>query len=120
MTLLLDATTETTSDLWVDVCAFDDLLPERGARGLVGGRSVALFRTYSGELHALDDIDPFSGASVLSRGIVGTREDVPVVSSPMFKQAFDLRTGTCLDDPTVQVPVFATRLVRGRVQVARR
>ena len=120
MTMLLEKTTGTATVAWVDVCAFDDLLPERGARALVGGRAVAIFRTHDGELHAIDDVDPFSGASVLSRGIVGTRDDVPVVSSPMFKQAFDLRTGTCLDVPTVQVPVFATRLVDGRVHVARR
>ena len=122
MTSLLDDTVldTTTTGAWVDVCGFDELLPERGVRALIDGRHVALFRTYDGELHALDDVDPFSGASVLSRGIVGTRDDVPVVSSPMFKQAFDLRTGCCLDAPAVQVPVFATRLVDGRVHVARR
>jgi nitrite reductase (NADH) small subunit len=26
--------------------------------------------------------------------------------SPVYKQAFDLRTGTCLDDPSVAVRVF--------------
>ena len=35
---------------------------------------------------------------MLARGIVGTRGDVPFVASPMHKQAFDLRTGECLDD----------------------
>lgn len=119
MTMLLDAS-DVSTVTWVDVCGFDDLLPERGARALVGDAHVAVFRTYEGELHALDDVDPFSGASVLSRGIVGTRDDVPVVSSPMFKQAFDLRTGRCLDAPSVQIPVFATRVVDGRVHVARR
>jgi len=27
----------------------------------------------------------------------------------MYKQAFDLRTGRCLDDPGQAVPVFAVR-----------
>ena len=41
---------------------------------------------------------PVRQASVLARGIVGTRGDVPFVASPMHKHAFDLRTGPCLDD----------------------
>ena len=33
----------------------------------------------------------------MSRGIVGDRQGVPTVASPMYKQVFDLRTGACLD-----------------------
>jgi nitrite reductase (NADH) small subunit len=29
-----------------------------------------------------------------------------VVVSPVYKQAFDLRTGVCLDDPSVALRVF--------------
>ena len=54
-------------------------------------------RTFDGRLYATDQIDPFSGAAVLSRGIVGDRGGVPTVASPMYKQVFDLRTGACLD-----------------------
>ncbi len=52
------------------------------------------------QLHAVDNVDPFSGASVLSRGIVGDAGGVPTVASPVYKQRFDLRTGRCLDDPS--------------------
>jgi nitrite reductase (NADH) small subunit len=104
---------------WVDVCAFDDLVPDRGVAALVGSHQVAVFRVSPGdELYALSNYDPFSRAFVLSRGIVGSRGEVPKVASPMYKQAFDLRTGQCLDDPSVSVPTFAVRVVAGRVQVA--
>ena len=82
---------------WVRVCRVDDLLVERGAAALIGGRQIALFRTYDGRLFATDQVDPFSGAAVLSRGIVGDRDGAPTVASPMYKQVFDLRTGACLD-----------------------
>lgn len=82
---------------WTSICRVDDLLVERGAAALVDGRQIALFRTYDGRLFATDQIDPFSGAAVLSRGIVGDRAGVPTVASPMYKQVFDLRTGACLD-----------------------
>ncbi|HZB32137.1 MAG TPA: nitrite reductase small subunit NirD [Streptosporangiaceae bacterium] len=105
--------------VWVDVCAYDDLIPERGAAALVHGRQVAVFRTHEGDLYALSHRDPFSGAYVLARGILGTRGGVPTVASPMYKQVFDLRTGRCLDDPTRVVPAFRIRRTpAGRVEVA--
>ena len=76
------------------VCRVDDLEVERGATALVHGQAVAIFRTHDDEVYALGNHDPFAKASVLARGIVGTRGDVPFVASPMHKQAFDLRTGS--------------------------
>ncbi|MQA95512.1 MAG: nitrite reductase small subunit NirD [Streptosporangiales bacterium] len=103
---------------WLDVCHHAELEPERGACALVRGQQVALFRTHDGTVHALSNYDPFSGAYVLSRGIVGTRGDTPTVASPMYKQVFDLRTGRCLDDPEVTVPAYPVRVRDGRVEVA--
>lgn len=102
---------------WTTVCALHDLLVERGVTALVGGQPVAVFCTYDGSLHALHNVDPFSGASVLSKGIVGDRDGVPTVASPVYKQVFDLRTGRCLDDLDVTVPVYPVRLQRGMVEI---
>ena len=110
MTVLLERT-------WVDVCAYDALQPERGVRVLVGDTHVAVFRTFNGEVYAIDAIDPFSGASVLARGIVGTRGDDPFVASPMYKQRFDLRSGRCLDDPAVQVRAHPVDVADNRVRI---
>lgn len=85
---------------WVRVCELDDLLPDRGAAVLVDGAQVALFRDAEGELFALDNRDPFSGAHVLSRGLLGSRGRIRVLISPMHKQAFALHDGTCLDEAT--------------------
>ena len=108
----------TILDLWVDVCSFDELLPDRGVAALVGERQVAIFRVSpSDEVYAVSNYDPFSGAFVLSRGIVGSRGDVPKVASPIYKQTFDLRTGACLDDPEVRIATYNVRVVGGRVQI---
>ena len=103
---------------WIDVCGYDDLQSELGTRVLVGDEHVAVFRTHEGAVHAISAIDPFSGASVLSRGIVGSCGDAPFVASPMYKQRFDLRTGVCLEDASVRVRVFPTEVTGGRVVVA--
>lgn len=108
-------TVQTTSG--VVVCGYSALLPERGVAALVGGRQIALFRTHDGQVFALGNQDPFSGANVISRGIVGNRGDVPTVASPMFKQTFDLRTGQCLDDPEVALPSYPVEVVDGQVVV---
>lgn len=102
---------------WADVCPAERLPPGRGVAALFGDVQVAVFRTADGEVHALGNVDPFSGAAVLSRGIVGDRGGVPVVASPVYKQAFGLADGRCLDDPTVSVPAYPSRVADGSVQV---
>lgn len=82
---------------WVPVCRLTDLVPERGAAALVDGQQVALFRIGDDEVLAVQQLDPFSGAHVMARGIVGSRAGAVTVASPMYKQVFDLRTGRCLD-----------------------
>ena len=102
---------------WIAVCRYDDLIPERGVAALVDGEAVALFRAFDGRLYALSNLDPFSNASVLSRGIVCDRGGRPTVASPIYKQVFALATGMCLDDPTVSVRTYPVRLVDGIVEV---
>ena len=102
---------------WIPVCRYDDVQPERGVAALIGGEQVAVFRAFDGSLYALGNQDPYSGAFVLSRGIVGTRDDIPTVASPLHKQVFDLRTGACLDGGSARVPVFPVRQRDGHVEV---
>ncbi|MBV9313649.1 MAG: nitrite reductase small subunit NirD [Pseudonocardia sp.] len=113
---------------WETVCRLDRLQPGRGVAALLGGRQVALFRLpgafgdegaddVNSVVYAIDNIDPCSGAAVLSRGIVGDRNGQPVVASPIYKQAFSLLTGRCLDDPAQEVEVHKVRVVDGWIQV---
>ncbi len=102
------------------VCQYADLEVEVGVVALVEGEAIAIFRTHDGNIHAISNYDPWSRASVLSRGIVGTRGEVPFVASPMHKQAFDLRTGQCLDDAAVRVPTYDVVVTEGLVMVGGR
>ena len=102
---------------WTDVCSFDDLQPGRGACALVDDFQVAVFRLADDAVYAVSNYDPFSDAYVISRGLVGSKGDTPKVASPVYKQSFDLRTGECLDDPSVALLTFAVRVVDGRVEI---
>lgn len=104
--------------VWTAACRYDFLIPNRGVGVLLAdGTQAALFRLDDGSLHAVGNIDPFSGAAVISRGIVGDRGGRATVQSPIKKQAFGLDDGVCLDDADVALPVYPTRVVDGMVQI---
>ena len=112
-----EATTEAD---WFSVCALEDIVPNTGVCALVRGQQVALVRVGSGrddDVFAISNFDPFGKAFVLARGIVGDRAGVAKIASPLYKQSFDLRTGQCLDDATVSVPVWPARVSEGRVEI---
>jgi len=98
------------------VCRLDDIVPNSGVCALVAGEQVALFRI-DANIFAIGNRDPFSGANVLSRGIVGDLKGEPVVASPIYKQHFSLVSGRCLEDESVAVPVYAARIEEGFVLV---
>ena len=102
---------------WIAICPYERLEPERGVAALLGGEQVAIFRTHAGTLHAIDNLDPYGQAQVLSRGIVGSRGDAPTVASPLHKQVYDLRTGQCLDQPGLHVRTYPVRCRGGMVEV---
>ena len=110
---------------WFTLCGLDDLTPGRGVAALLrDGTQAAVFVDRAGRTYVIGNRDPFTGAYVLSRGLLGSAPgdpagaqspgaghsgSSPFVASPLLKQRFDLRTGRCLEDGTVSVPVFRSR-----------
>ena len=113
--------------VWHDVCAVDQIVVDRGVAALVGAEPVAIFRLSGAdglpeEWYAVSHVDPFSGAAVMARGLIGSVDaepmSVPFVASPLHKQRFDLRTGYCLDDERVRLKTYPVEIRDGRVYVA--
>jgi nitrite reductase (NADH) small subunit len=105
------------SEKWIEVCKLDDIVADTGVCALVDEKQVALFKTKSGDLFAIDNYDPFSNANVLSRGIVGSIGDKLVVASPIYKQHFCLETGVCLEDENVRLNVYQVKAANDAVEV---
>ena len=100
----------------VAVCRLEDIVPDTGVCALLGDEQVAVFRIED-RVYAVGNHDPFSGANVLSRGIVGDLKGELVVASPVYKQHFSLASGRCIEDGAVQIPVYAARVEDGFVLV---
>lgn len=96
------------------VCSVDDLIQDAGVAVRAGDDQVAVFLTEEG-IFALDNLDPFSGAAVLARGIVGDVKGKLVVASPMYKQHFCLKTGVCLEDPERSIRSWPAQRVGDRI-----
>ena len=77
-------------------------------------------RTDDDQVYALGNHDPYGRTSVLARGIVGVRGDVPFVAPVAHGHAFDLRTGQSLEDDQVSVPAYDVKVVEGVVLVGHR
>lgn len=107
---------------WTYVCRVDEILPNTGVCARVARRQVAVFRTCAPDgrelgIYALDNIDPKSGASVLSRGLLGSLGETPVVAAPVYKQHYALATGICLEDETLNVASYPVRVHEGLILV---
>jgi nitrite reductase (NADH) small subunit len=101
---------------WLNVCSVSDLQNDSGICALVNGEQVAIFYLVK-KVYAISNFDPFGNANVLSRGVIGDLRGQIVVASPLYKQHFDLQTGVCLEDESVILPVYASRIENDTVQI---
>lgn len=101
-------TTSPTAAQKVEIAPISTLSIDRGAAALLpDGTQIGVFLLEDGSVHAIQQHDPYSGANILSRGLVGSHlvpgegEEpgviVPTIASPMYKQAWNLDTGAVLD-----------------------
>jgi nitrite reductase (NADH) small subunit len=111
--------TATVNQQWETICSLKRIFPNTGVCALVHGKQIAVFRVGEEmDVYAIDNYDPFSKAYVLSRGIVGDKNGIPKIASPIYKQNFSLLTGECLDDATVKLSTYLVRVVEDNVQIA--
>ena len=104
---------------WQAICSVNDLVPGSGVAVLVGDKAVAVFYLpdESPTVYALDNWDPISRASVMSRGIVGDIGGELVVAAPVYKQHFSLIDGHCFEKPEFILRVWPARLVEGQLEL---
>ncbi len=106
---------------WHTVCSREDLVTNSGVVVWLDGAQVALFYlpdAEDGQLYAVDNRDPQSGVNVIGRGLIGSIKGDLVIASPLYKQHFRLRDGSCLEYPEQRLRVWPVRFDGQDVQLA--
>lgn len=111
------STSESNSE-WTEICDIDAVPDDAGIGARVGESRVALFRLH-GQFYALDDYEPGTNASVLSRGILGDVAGDAVVISPLYKYKIRLSDGKSVDSADISVGRWDTKVVDGKIHVSR-
>ncbi len=102
------ATPKTT---WVHVGRVADFPKDGGAAVKYGKVQIAVFNfTSRGQWYACQNMCPHKNAFVLSRGIIGSADDVPKVACPLHKKPFSLESGQCLSGEEFAVKVFPVKV----------
>ncbi|MBG6084336.1 nitrite reductase small subunit NirD [Zhihengliuella flava] len=119
MTVLINEDVSVTT--WAQACWLDDLKPGWGEAAWINGQQIALLRFADGSLFAVTQKCPRTGANVMARGIMGSRningELVHTIASPLHKEVYRLDTGECLNAADVDLLVYPVRVVDARVLV---
>ena len=107
---------------WRPLCERRDLVANSGVVAWLDEAQVALFHlpsTEQGEqVFALENRDPKSGANVIGRGIVGSLKGELVIASPLYKQHFRLKDGSCLEYPEQRLRAWPVRINGDLVEIA--
>ena len=103
---------------WLQVCELNDIYPATGVCALVDGKQVAIFRpSEEAQVYAINNMDPFAHANVLSRGLICQHQEQLWVASPLKKQRFNLLDGSCLDNSEMSVDAYKARVNNGFVEI---
>lgn len=113
-------TNSITKKAWRTICSTSDLVKDSGISALLESEDeqIAIFHIPNSEekVYAVGNYDPIGEANVLYRGLVGCINDEPVVSSPLYKQHYSLKTGRCLQEDKA-ISVYDIRIENEEVQL---
>ncbi|OUS31804.1 nitrite reductase small subunit [Thalassotalea sp. 42_200_T64] len=108
----------TNSNNWQTICKKEDLVKYSGVCALLNDeQQVAIFLVDDDNALTISNWDPAGKANVLYRGLIGDADGEVFVASPLYKERFSLTNGRCLDDDTLSVTTYQTRIEQGQVQV---
>ena len=94
----------------IELCSAADIPDDSGKYVLHNERAYAVVRGADGGIRVMDDTCPHAAGS-LSEGMVHQG----CLVCPWHGWAFDVQTGACPDNPSIQVRTYETHVENGRV-----
>lgn len=103
---------------WFLACRKDDVPLNGGVCVKYGEEQIAIFHfSRRGEWYATQNMCPHRRQMVLSRGMIGSQNDVPKVACPFHKKTFSLLTGECLNDEECSIRTYPVKVEQDRVYI---
>lgn len=108
--------TEVETMAWFHACSVEDVPANGGVCVKYGEEQIALYHfTRRNEWYATQNECPHRRQMALSRGMIGSQNDVPKVACPFHKKTFSLVTGECLNDDECAIRTYPVKIEGGRV-----
>ena len=96
---------------WIKVGSVNDFPENAGACIKHNSRQIAVYHfTRTQKWYACQNLCPHKMEMVLSRGMIGSADDLPKVACPMHKKTFSLKTGKGLSDEDYSISVYPVKV----------
>ena len=103
---------------WYAACRVADVVENGGVCIKYGDEQIALFYfTRRNEWYATQNECPHKKQMALSRGMIGTGNDIPKVACPFHKKTFSLATGECLSGDECSIKTYPVKVENGNVYI---
>ena len=104
--------------VWFKVGKTKDFLTNRGSCIKYKDKQIAVYNfTRRGEWYACQNLCPHKMEMVLSRGMIGSADDIPKVACPMHKKTFSLVDGSNLNGEDYSIATYPVKIVEDEVFV---
>jgi nitrite reductase (NADH) small subunit len=103
---------------WFYACDAHDVPENGGVCVKYKEEQIALFNfTRLEKWYATQNECPHKKQMALSRGMIGTEQEVPKVACPFHKKTFSLETGACLQGDECDIKVYPVKVEDNKVYI---
>ncbi|WP_236977764.1 nitrite reductase small subunit NirD [Membranihabitans maritimus] len=104
--------------VWVKAGTVDDFPTNGGACIKYKKKQIAVFNfTTMSRWYACQNLCPHKMEMVISRGMIGDKDQIPKVACPLHKKTFSLENGTNMEGEDYKLATYPVRIADGAVFV---
>lgn len=104
--------------VWLKVGAVEDFPVNGGACIKYKKKQIAIFNfTTMSRWYACQNLCPHKMEMVISRGMIGDKDQIPKVACPLHKKTFSLEDGKNLEGESFELATYPVQVVDGHVFV---
>lgn len=104
--------------VWFKAGSTNDFPADGGGCIKYKGKQIAIINfTHRNEWYACQNLCPHKMEMVLSRGMIGSMNDIPKIACPLHKKTFSLVDGSNLSGDDLKIATYPVKIVTDEVFV---